>query len=541
MHTLLFENSLFNSHLILDELSDTTVSLVDSMDKLEKLIRRDDITTIFMHADDTRFEMVLQQTSHVPHIPILLMVSSKTVSTRSTKEYPDRLMDYVQLPYSQEFLKQKLSFLEKICQQQKELITTREQLASYQKSFEEHNTYLDLLSNRDGLTGLFNRHHFSKTLQHEFLRAMEEDEDLSLLLLNIDYFNEINKSLGIGFGDLVLNELAARLTQNKRTTDTCFRYSGEEFIVLMPSTEVTTAAAFAENLLRACSEKKYSDGISSKNITCSIGVASTKSHCPEDHEELIAMADQALYFAKSEGRNRVSLYHSLNDSPLNSSDKNFINLKKTLSRILDKTRSSTINSLQLLARDVAPEENQEHIKLTKQYIELLCEHLRLPPSISDTFKNAITLHTSIHHLLHSEIIHKKEKLSKEDKSTIHDFPYKIMEVTQLFDYFSNERTILLYHGEHYDGSGYPEGLHGDAIPLGARIFNLIDALVAMGSERPYRPKLQPKEILNELVKYSGSQFDPFLVLKVIDVIEIHGLLDLEESDFSQARRLLLNR
>jgi diguanylate cyclase (GGDEF)-like protein len=546
MHILLLQNSLIDSQKIINDLKNTAITSAISLDDFLQAAQQYEITTIIMHAEDTLLKDALHRTQNNHIIPFLLLLSEKRNFQLTANSHPGRFIDYLQPPFSKELLDQKLCFLNRLYEQGKlleisinELSSTNEQLATYHKSIEDHSSYLDLLSNRDGLTGLYNRQHFAKTLQHEYLRATEENEDLSLLLLNIDYFNETNKTLGIGFGDFVLNELAARLTQNRRQSDTCFRYSGEEFIVLMPATDLTTATEVAENLLNACRGKSFNNGISERNITCSIGVASIKAHRPEDHEELITMADQALYFAKSEGRNRISVYRSLSDSPLNTSDKNFINLKKTLSRILDKTRSSTINSLQLLAKDVTPEENQKHLKLTKQYIQLLCEQLKLPPSIVDTFKNAITLHTSIHHLLHSDIIQKSDPLTKDDHNTIHDFPYKIMEVTQLFDYFSNERTILLYHGEHYDGSGYPEGLQGDSIPLGARIFNLIDALVAMSSDRPYRKKLPPKEILNELVRYSGTQFDPFLVLKVIDVIEVHGLLDLEECDFSQARGLLI--
>lgn len=545
MHILLFKNSLFNFQKLVDETPEAKFIIVDSDDNLPQTIKHGAIFMILAHIEDRGLEAALTRSKIPSHIPCLLLISGKTLPDLAQKNSP-RLLDHLFLPVDNKLLENKIQFLKKVYQQGQKLVTvteeltsTKEQLTDYLQSVEEHSNYLDLLSNRDGLTGLYNRHHFAKTLQHEYLRTMEEGEDLSLLLLNIDYFNETNKKHGIGFGDFVLNELGARLTQNNRSSDTCFRYSGEEFIVLMPATNLESATAIAENLLNACKDKAFNNGVTSKTITCSIGVASCNAHSPEDHEELIAMADQALYFSKSEGRDRVSAYRSLSDSPLNSSDKNFINLKKTLARILNKTRSSTINSLQLLAKDVAPEENLKNIEATKQYIQLLCEHLRLPAAIIDTFKNAITLHTSIHHLLHSDIINKRDSLSKDDKSIIQDFPYKLMEVTQLFDYFSNERTILLHHGEHYDGSGYPEGLHGDAIPLGARIFNLIDALVAMGSDRPYRPKLQPKEILNELVKFSGSQFDPFLVLKLIDVIEEHALLVLEESDFSQARNLLL--
>ena len=122
---------------------------------------------------------------------------------------------------------------------------------------------------------------------------------------------------------------------------------------------------------------------------------------------------------------------------------------------------------------------------------------------------------------------------------MNEFPYKLAEITEVFDYFSNERSILLYHGEHYDGSGFPEGLKGEEIPLGARIFNIVDSLAAMNSDRPFRRRLKPKAIIKELGNQAGKQFDPFLVLKIFDIIQENNLLELDESFMEGIRAELL--
>ena len=118
---------------------------------------------------------------------------------------------------------------------------------------------------------------------------------------------------------------------------------------------------------------------------------------------------------------------------------------------------------------------------------------------------------------------------------MNEFPYKLAEITDVFDYFANERSILLYHGEHYDGSGFPEGLKGDEIPLGARIFTIVDALAAMSCDRPYRSRLEPKAILKELSTEAGGQFDPFLVLKTIEIVQENNLLEID-ADFIESIR-----
>ena len=88
-----------------------------------------------------------------------------------------------------------------------------------------------------------------------------------------------------------------------------------------------------------------------------------------------------------------------------------------------------------------------------------------------------------------------------------------------FDFFVNERSVLLYHHEKFDGSGYPEGLKGDQIPLGARLFSVADSFAAMTSERDYRRTFSIDEAVLELADKAGTQFDPDMVLLFFDVLE----------------------
>jgi len=119
-----------------------------------------------------------------------------------------------------------------------------------------------------------------------------------------------------------------------------------------------------------------------------------------------------------------------------------------------------------------------------------------------------------------------------------DFPYKASQLVELFDYFSKEKTILLCHGERYDGKGYPEGLEGEQIPIGARIFHLASSFAAMSCDRPYRKKLSSKETLTELARNAGKQFDPYLVMKLIDVVEEKGILKVSKEELENTRKIV---
>ena len=244
--------------------------------------------------------------------------------------------------------------------------------------------------------------------------------------------------------------------------------------------------------------------------------------------------------AKAEGRNRVQIYTPQNEREKISSQSPLVFLKEKMSRILEKTRNSAIASLQLLAKNVAGPEHKTHIASVSHYTNLLGEQLGLPKQHIHTFQNSITLYNSFRALLHNDLMAKPGRLTRDERKTMEDLPFKVTELTDMFDYFSEERSVLLSLSERYDGTGYPLGLKGDEIPLGARIFNIVDSLAAMDSDRPYRRKLTPEEIILELKKETGKQFDPFLVLQVMTLIKKHQLLDIDPEILERTRQDLIN-
>jgi diguanylate cyclase (GGDEF)-like protein len=418
-------------------------------------------------------------------------------------------------------------------------------LCKVQKISAEHhansatlNKQLNALSTRDPLTGLFNRRHFTANLIKTIEKAEKDETDLSLLIFNIDFFNKVNKSAGLYFGDFLLNELAARLTIATRTGDTSYRFSGEDFVVLMPGTNLDEARRMAEKISKVCSEKPYIYGKTKQRITISAGLASLREHQPASHDEFITMAETALFMAKAYGRNRLQIYSPQNSLEEFNPRKSLDFFKETLTRLLEKTRNSAIASLQLLAQNVAGPAQQVHISTVSRYVALLGKQLGLPEQHVQTFQNAISLYGSFRSLLHNDLLTKPGKLSSEEQKTMGDLPFKLTELTDMFDYFSNERTVMLCHSERYDGTGHPQGLKGEEIPLGARIFSIVDAVAAMNADRPYRQKLTPEEIIAELTREAGKQFDPFLVAQVLTVIENNRLLDLDPQVLQQARQQL---
>ncbi len=155
----------------------------------------------------------------------------------------------------------------------------------------------------DALTGLLNRHALAHTLARESAEARRYTRPLSCLMVDLDNFKTINDTYGHATGDLVLRQIAAVLREAVRGTDTVFRHGGEEFLVLLPETDLAGAGALGEKIRAAAEGRFFGPSARALDLTLSIGVASLSGD--ESGNDMIARADAALYRAKERGRNRV--------------------------------------------------------------------------------------------------------------------------------------------------------------------------------------------------------------------------------------------
>ena len=162
----------------------------------------------------------------------------------------------------------------------------------------------EYLSVCDGLTGLYNRRHFECNMEREFLRAKRYRSNLSLAIVDIDYFKTVNDTFGHQFGDYVLKEIAKLMPDSFRKTDMIYRYGGEELTVILTETDLQNAYIPLDRLRDRISKHKFSYNGKETNVTISVGV-STNFLNVADERDLVKSADEALYKAKQSGRNRV--------------------------------------------------------------------------------------------------------------------------------------------------------------------------------------------------------------------------------------------
>jgi diguanylate cyclase (GGDEF)-like protein len=179
------------------------------------------------------------------------------------------------------------------------------QLRQLQEELRQANAKLMLVSHTDHLTGLYNRRYLMDVLERELSRVQRSASFLSLLILDIDHFKEINDRYGHQGGDLVLAEAASVFRKELRVYDTAARYGGDEFIAVIPGASLSEALAVAERIRGSVEQSRFSERMEDVKLTVSIGVAIYPGSGIETLEDFIREADGALYRAKAGGRNRV--------------------------------------------------------------------------------------------------------------------------------------------------------------------------------------------------------------------------------------------
>jgi diguanylate cyclase (GGDEF)-like protein/putative nucleotidyltransferase with HDIG domain len=350
----------------------------------------------------------------------------------------------------------------------------------------------------DPLTGLGNHRHFHERLERELRHAHERRLPLTLCLIDVDDFKRINDRFGHPAGDRVLSLLATRLRQSGEA----FRLGGDEFALLLPGYDENTALTAATSVVDRISAIQL-DQLGS--VTVSAGVATSPAHAA-DRDELIRLADSALYWAKEYGKNRVRAYRP-----------DVIELAELKRLASGPDRAARFRAAASLARAVDARDvyTGSHSQRVADLAARTARRLGLPEEEVELTRLAASLHDLGKLAIPEEILRKPGPLTDPERMVLERHPqigFRMLEslgVDPVADW-------VLHHHERWDGSGYPDGLPGDEIPLGARIIFVADAYDAMTSERVYRRRVAPGQAIAELRRCAGSQFDPDIVNALAD-------------------------
>lgn len=369
-----------------------------------------------------------------------------------------------------------------------------------------HIKSLNELANMDGLTSLFNHRCFYDYLSQQIEMSKNNGTELSLLFIDIDNFKFYNDFHGHQMGDEILREISIIMKETVPVGGFIARYGGEEFTVLLPDTSEESAIKTAENLRKTVQEHPFAgqEVLPGKSLTISVGVSTYPSKAKTD-AELLRRADEACYRAKFLYKNRVEAYHSiLEDLQTNIAEIDH----ETIASI--KTLIAVIN-----ARD---KYTYGHVERVVFYCTLLAEKMKL----SDKDKKNLIYSAYLHDVgkinIPEEILMKTDPLTDEEWEILKNHPQKAAEIIDNISPLKNLVPIILQHHERYDGTGYPGKLKGDEINCFARMLTVVDSFDAMTSIRPYQPKKSYSQATRELIRCSGTQFDPEIVRSFIDII-----------------------
>lgn len=375
------------------------------------------------------------------------------------------------------------------------------------------------LSLKDPHTELYNYRYLMERLESEVKRARRYIFPLSVLMLDIDYFKSINDVYGHQCGDIILKELAQCLKDNARNVDIVTRYGGEEFVIVLPDTNKNGAIMFGEQLLDAIGKHLFDPEGNKIKLKVSMGIASF----PEDGGNtgtasgLINSADKALLNAKEKGGNRLCTFKDIGkdieDIVEKGGKENVHELREKLSKMSDRVDKTLLESIYAFAKTISAKDyyTGEHAENMVSIVVKIGEKLNLSPAVIKTLEQAAILHDLGKVGVPDDILHKKEKLTKEEYELIKEHPQTGAEIIRPIHFLDKLIPIILYHHERFDGLGYSAGLKGKEIPLGARIVAIADVYRALVSDRPYREAYSEKEALDIIREGSGTQFDPEII------------------------------
>ncbi|UCE48747.1 MAG: diguanylate cyclase [Phycisphaerales bacterium] len=378
-----------------------------------------------------------------------------------------------------------------------------------------------LTSLTDALTGVGSRRLLEDKVETECSRSVRYKCPFSVAIVDLDNFKTINDVLGHATGDNALRELAARMTAEKRTPDVLARYGGDEFVILMPETRADDAVGLLERIREKVQKIDLAENIS---MTISCGIARSLPDQDDSFSDVIRRADLALYEAKSAGRNCVKVWDESMSKALGAGDIEVVKIRQLKRRIAgmsqqaEKTFIESIWGLvqALEAKDPYAKKHSENVMY---YCLAISRAMNVGPRELEVVRRAAMIHDIGRIGIPDVILFKPSRLTPHEHNIVEQHPLIAVRILDKMSFLEQEIKIVRAHHEKWNGQGYPDGIAGSSIPLGARIIAVADAFDALTSNRSYHKSRTCAEAVRLLVDSAGYDFDPDVVTAMMSWIE----------------------
>lgn len=354
------------------------------------------------------------------------------------------------------------------------------------------------LINIDDLTQVYNRRFFQNQLNEELLIADKHHTNVGLMLINIDNLKLINDNFGHDYGSMVITSIASLLKSIINDNYYLCRYGGDEFALIIPDIDTRKLNAHSIHFKKLIKQNypTYIESSIQSLATLSIGL-SVYPLMAIDSETLLKQADAALYHAKNTGKDTLHIYKNilgqLNDD-ITLKNKHLIAIFRALLTCLSTKDPYTFGHCQRVA----------------YYASNLAKELGLSTNEINTLYYAGLLHDIGKIELSMSLLNKHGKLTEEEFEQVKMHPIYSANILEPLSDIYELVTHIRHHHERYDGLGYPDGLVGTDISLGARILAIVDAFDAMVSNNLYKEPISIDDALDEISCCSGKQFDPYI-------------------------------
>jgi diguanylate cyclase (GGDEF)-like protein len=390
---------------------------------------------------------------------------------------------------------------------------------------EKANRTLKELVVKDQLTNLYNRRYFEEMLETIMTRSKEENKDLALMMIDIDFFKLINDKYGHKEGDHVLMNLAAILTESLSKTDIISRYGADEFLVLLSNVDPQETNTIAQRIAKKFAQLPFKNKYPDVKLELSIGIAALFSdvYYVKSGVDFFQKADEALLLAKRNGRNRIETWKLSDELYTPQYEIKWRNIQDLVDKIATGSLKTTDEYVEEVASIISILESKDpftanHSKNVALYTKEFLLHLNLESKYTDEIYRASVLHDIGKIGIPDAILLKNEPLTAEEIKIIENHPLISVKILKKSLFQGKEILIVKHHHERFDGKGYPDGLKNKHIPYGSRIISIVDTFDALTNNRPYRKRMSVDEALLEMKRCSGSQFDPEILEKFISLV-----------------------
>jgi diguanylate cyclase (GGDEF)-like protein/putative nucleotidyltransferase with HDIG domain len=365
--------------------------------------------------------------------------------------------------------------------------------------------HLEVMALKDPLSGLLNHRAFKERLTQELRRAEREGYSVAVVAIDVDHFKEVNDRWGHVAGDNALKVLGTAIRSQLRPSDICGRVGGDEFMLGIVRSDVENAQSVVDRLREKIADTEF--GPAGQTITISAGISEFPRHSLS-REELMHLADGAMYWAKSSGRNRSYIYSSETDFELAA--------ERTADRVM---RSGLVNTVHALAKAVDAKDGytHSHSQRVARYAASLAKAIGMDANGIEQVRTAGVLHDVGKIGISDVVLLKPGRLTEEEQETMRRHSELGREIIAGAGMDEIARYVMHLH-ERWDGTGYPDGIAAEDIPLESRVLHVADALEAMTSSRVYRTALPLDEALAELERGAGTQFDPAVAARMVELV-----------------------